>query len=188
LFSGLTDLLIGNIIPLFHPFTRQPVAFQSKTVRPQRYIPVRNAKLKALTKIKAITTRGTSDSASPTPSSERNIVDPDTDEDTVNHEDGDTVDHEDGDTAIDEDEDTDTDTDTSTNRIPFDKRPSPDPPVIEKLSSSEYGFQVGETLYFVFQNMRFPCKRGTYRVLFDVVVKDYQDDQDNRFPPVDLWP
>ncbi|KAJ4404693.1 hypothetical protein N0V85_004826 [Neurospora sp. IMI 360204] len=169
---------------------------------------MRNAKTKALTQLKAFTTMEMSGSASPTPLPEkRNSVDPDTDKGTVTHENEatiideatvineNTVINEDTvmgeDTVIDEDADTDTDIDTSTNRIRFDKRrTSPNPPRIEKLSSSEHGLQVPkkeETLYFVFQNVRFPCKPGKYRVLFDVVVNDYRNEQDRKFPHEDLW-
>lgn len=201
LFLGLTDLLLGKILPLVHPLYGQRVTVQSRTVRPKRYLPIRNAKTKALTKLNAITIMEMSGSASPTPLPEkRNSVDPDTDKDTVNHKNEDTIIDED--TVINEDtvmgkdtvidEDADTDTSTSTNRIPFDKRgASPNPPRIEKLSSSEYGIQVPkkeETLYFVFQNVRLPCKPGKYRVLFDVVVNDYRDEQDRKFPHEDLWP
>lgn len=68
------------------------------------------------------------------------------------------------------------------------------PPGIETLSISNIGILVpnddDDTLYFVFHGVRFPCKSGTCRVCFEVVVNSYRDlDQaNNSFPPADLWP
>ncbi|KAK3490204.1 uncharacterized protein B0T23DRAFT_443105 [Neurospora hispaniola] len=198
MFWGLTDLLLGKILPLFHPTTRHPVTVQSKPVQQKQCIHHYNAKSKAVTTIKADTTVERNNSARPAPPSERNPVDQDADKGTMNHEAGDNVNHKDeapvieADTVADQGTIVDADiiTDTSTHRTPFGKRASRGPLWIQTLSSSKHGLlSINENdLYFVFHHVRFPCKQGKYRVVFTVIVNEYRDDQDNRFPPVHLWP
>ncbi|EAA27584.3 hypothetical protein NCU03541 [Neurospora crassa OR74A] len=189
----------GKILPLFHPVTRQPVTVQSEPVQQKQYIHHYNAKSKAVTTIKADITVERNNSARPAPPSERNSVDQDADKGTMNHEDGDNVNHKDEapvieqDTVVNQDTIVDADiiTDTSTHRTPFGKRASRGPLwIVQTLSSSKYGLlSINENdLYFVFHHVRFPCKQGKYRVVFQVVVNEYRDDQDNRFPPVHMWP
>ncbi|KAK3946834.1 hypothetical protein QBC32DRAFT_387417 [Pseudoneurospora amorphoporcata] len=168
----------GNIMSrdaLVHPFYGQRVDLQQETFHPKRYMPTRNAKIEANTKFGAFTTVRVSDPATDN-------------KDKVKHQDEDIA--MDEEITIEENKDSYTDIAAAIDAktkwipIPLDKQ------VIEDVSSSEYG-RLGmdpKTLYFVFQNVRFPCKHGKYRVLFDVVVNEYRDDQDNRFPPLHLWP
>ncbi|KAK1778488.1 hypothetical protein QBC45DRAFT_376840 [Copromyces sp. CBS 386.78] len=169
----------GNIMSrdaLVHPFYGDRLDLQQETSHPKRYMPTtRNAKIEANTEFGAFTTVGVSDPATDN-------------KDNVKHQDEDIA--MDEEITIEENKDSYTDIAAAIDAktkwipIPLDKQ------VIEDVSSSEYG-RLGmdpKTLYFVFQNVRFPCKHGKYRVLFDVVVNEYRDGQDNRFPPLHLWP
>lgn len=136
-------------------------------------MPARHSKIAAQQKLGAI--------------KEMEISDPETDKKTVKHEDEDMdMDEE---IMVEENKDTYTDIaaamDANTVWVPIPR----DKQVIEDVSSAFGRLDMNmETLYFVFQNVRFPCNPGNYRVLFDVVVDEYWDDQDNRFPPLHLWP
>lgn len=136
-------------------------------------MPARHSKIAAQQKLGAI--------------EEMEISDPETDKKTVKHEDEDMdMDEE---IMVEENKDTYTDIaaamDANTVWVPIPR----DKQVIEDVSSAFGRLDMNmETLYFVFQNVRFPCNPGNYRVLFDVVVDEYWDDQDNRFPPLHLWP